>query len=183
MKDDIKKTWQSTRVNIASSNASLDNIMEGKRKTALESLARRYRWFSNIAILFAGVIPLNLLNFNLFPDSKLRIVTVIWFCCFFMISSVMDRWLYNGIKQIDIVTMSVSEVIVKAIYYRKWHIRFIIILLPLALVCLGLMAFMINDVYVRLGMLCGFILGVSIGVRHLMNFLADYKALTSTSDL
>ncbi len=77
------------------------------------------------------------------------------------------------------LTMSVSEVVEKALYYRKWHIRFIFILLPMALGCLGLMAYVIDDLYVRLGMLAGFIVGVAVGIRQLLNFLADYRAVTS----
>ncbi len=179
MEDDIKRKWQSAQVNVASDNRSLDYIMEGKRKTALQNLAQRYRWFSNMALLFLVMVPLNLFNLHLFPDMKGRMLVVIWFCSFFMISSVMDRWLYNGIKRIDVVTMPVSEVVAKAVYYRKWHIRFIFILLPFALGCLGLMAYLIEDIYLRLGMLAGFIVGVALGVRQLLDFLADYKTLTS----
>lgn len=179
MEDDIKRKWQSTRVNLASDNASLDYIMEGKRKTALQDLAQRYRWFSNIALLCAGVVPLNMLNLHLFPDMKSRMVVVIWFCVFFLISSAMDRWLYNGIKRIDVATMQVSDVVAKAIYYRKWHIRFIFILLPLAFGCLGLTAYLIDDLFLRLGMIAGFIVGVAVGIRKLLDFLSDYKTLTS----
>ncbi len=91
----------------------------------------------------------------------------------------MDRWLYHGIKQIDVLTMSVSEVVEKALYYRKWHIRFIFILLPMALGCLGLLAYAIDDFYGRLGMVAGFLVGVAKGLRQLLNFLADYRAITS----
>lgn len=179
MENDIRKKWQSTRVNVAADKGSLDYIMEGKRKTALQNLAQRYRWFSNIALLCAGVIPLNMLNLHLFPDMRSRMVVVIWFGAFFLISSVMDRWLYNGIKRIDVAAMPVSDVVAKAIYFRKWHIRFIFMLLPLALGCLGLMFYLIDDIYVRIGMLCGFIAGVAVGLRKLMDFLSDYKTLTA----
>lgn len=91
----------------------------------------------------------------------------------------MDRWLYHGIRQIDVVTMSVAEVVEKALYYRKWHIRFIFMLLPMALGCLGLLAYLIDDFYLRLGMIAGFLTGVALGVRQLLNFLADYRAITS----
>lgn len=91
----------------------------------------------------------------------------------------MDRWLYLGIRQIDVLTMTVSEVVEKALYYRKWHIRFIFILLPLALGCLGLLAYVVDDFYMRLGMVAGFLVGVALGIRQLLNFLADYRAITS----
>ncbi|MDE7421264.1 MAG: hypothetical protein K2N35_13780 [Muribaculaceae bacterium] len=181
MNDDIRKDWQGANVSIPGKSDSYDAIMNGKRKTALQNLAQRYRWFSNMALLFLLMVPLNIMNLHLFPDLKGRMVIVIWFCSFFIISSVMDRWLYHGIRQIDVVTMPVAEVVEKALYYRKWHIRFIFILLPMALGCLGLLAYFIDDIYVRLGMLAGFLVGVGAGVSQLLNFLADYRAITSKS--
>ncbi len=177
--DEIRKDWQDANVAIQRASDSYDNIINGKRKTALQNLAQRYRWFSNMALVFILVMPFSLLNLNLFPELKLRMTVIIWFASFFLISSVMDRWLYHGIKQIDVLTMPVAEVVEKALYYRKWHIRFIFILLPLALGCLGLMAYVIDDIYVRLGMLAGFLVGVALGIRQLLNFLADYRAITS----
>ncbi len=177
--DNLRKAWQYSNVAIQGPANSYGNIINGKRKTALQNLAQRYRWFSNMALVFLLIIPLNLLNLHIFPDLKCRMLILIWFGCFFIISSAMDRWLYHGIKEIDVLTMSVSEVVEKALYYRKWHIRFIFILLPMALGCLGLMAYVIDDLYVRLGMLAGFLVGVVVGIRQLLNFLADYRAVTS----
>lgn len=179
MNDEIRKDWQDTNVSIPEKSATYDAIINGKRKTALQNLAQRYRWFSNMALVFLLIGPMNLMNLQLFPDMKGRMIFVIWFCSFFIICSVMDRWLYHGIRQIDVVTMSVAEVVEKALYYRKWHIRFIFILLPMALGCLGLLAYFIDDIYLRLGMIVGFLTGVALGVRQLLNFLADYRAITS----
>lgn len=177
--DNLRKDWQDANVAIQRDSNSYDNIINGKRKTALQNLAQRYRWFSNMGLIFLVIVPFNLFNLHLFPEFKLRMTMIIWFASFFLISSVMDRWLYHGIKGIDVLTMSVSEVIEKALYYRKWHIRFIFILLPLALGCLGLMAYAIDDLYIRLGMVVGFLVGVAMGIRQLLNFLADYRAITS----
>lgn len=179
MNDDLKKTWKDTNVSIPRDSDMYESIINGKRRTALDNLARRYQWFSNMGLVFLLIVPLNLLNFSLFPDVKYRMLVIIWFGSFFMISSVMDRWLYHGIKRIDVVSMSVSEVVSKALYYRKWHIRFIFMLLPLALGCLGLLAYLVDDIYVRLGMIAGFLFGVALGVRQLLAFLADYRSITS----
>lgn len=179
MNDDIRKKWQEANVTIPEKSDKFDSIMNGKRKTALQNLAQRYRWFSNMALVFLLIVPINFMNLHLFPDLKGRMIIVIWFCCVFMICSVMDRWLYHGIKQIDVVTMPVVDVVEKAQHYRKWHIRFIFMLLPLALGCLALLAYFIDDLYIRLGMLAGFLVGVALGIRQLLNFLADYRAITS----
>lgn len=179
MNEEIRKNWQDANVSMPDSKSRYDEILNGKRKTAMDSLARRYRWFSNMGILFMFIVPFNLFNLHIFPDMKLRMVIVVWFCSFFMICSVMDRWLYHGIKQIDVFAMSVSQVVEKALYYRKWHIRFIFILLPLALGCLGLLGYAVDNMYVRLGMITGFLVGVALGVRQLLEFLSDYKSIVS----
>ncbi|MDE6341197.1 MAG: hypothetical protein K2K93_02675 [Muribaculaceae bacterium] len=179
MNDEMKKNWQDTNVSIPGSSGSYDAIITGRRKTALDNLARRYCWFSNMALLFMVLCPCSLFNLHLFPDSKHSMLMVIWFGSFFMISSVMDRWLYHGVRSIDVVSMPVSEVVAKALYYKKWHIWFIFILLPLALSCLGLMAYLIDDIYVRTGMILGFLVGVALGVRQLLAFLSDYRTITS----
>ena len=179
MNDDLKKTWKDTKVSFSHDSVSYESIISGKRKTALDNLTQRYRWFSNLALAFLLIVPFNLLNFSLFPDIEYRMLVIIWFGSFFIICSAMDRWLYYGIKRIDVFSMSVSEVVSKARYYRKWHIRFIFILLPLALGCLGLLAYIIDDFYIRLGMVAGFLLGVGLGIRQLLAFLDDYRSITS----
>ncbi len=177
--DNLRKDWQDSDVSISPESATYDKILSGKRKTALQNLAQRYLWFSNMALVFLVIVPFNILNPHIFPDMRCRMLILLWFCAFFIICSVMDRWLYLGIRQIDVLTMTVSEVVEKALYYRKWHIRFIFILLPLALGCLGLLAYVVDDFYMRLGMVAGFLVGVALGIRQLLNFLADYRAITS----
>lgn len=179
MNDDLKKKWRDTNVSMPRDTVSYESITTGKRKTALDNLTRRYLWFSNLELAFLLIVPFNLMNLALFPDLKYRMLMVIWFGSFFIIAFVMDRWLYHGIKRIDVFTMSVSEVVAKALYFRKWHIRFIFILIPLALGCLGLLAYITDELAFRLGMIAGFLLGVAIGVRQLMAFLADYRSITS----
>ncbi len=179
MNDEMKKNWQAANVTIPEKSDTFDSIMNGKRKTALQNLAQRYRWFSNMALVFLLIVPINFMNLHIFPDMKGRIIIVIWFCSFFVICSAMDRWLFHGIEQIDVVTMPVSKVVEKALYYRKWHIRFIFMLFPMAIGCLALLAYFIDDTYMRLGMLTGFLVGVALGIRQLLHFLADYRAITT----
>ncbi len=89
MNEDIRKDWQDANVSIPEKSDSYDAIINGRRKTALQNLAQRYRWFSNMALVFLLLVPFNLLNLHLFPDLKGRMIIVIWFCSFFIICSVM----------------------------------------------------------------------------------------------
>lgn len=73
---------------------------------------------------------------SIYPPFILRVVALVWkFAATVGLvdegkaldKAIMMLWLYNGIKRIDLVTMPVSEIVAKAINYRKWHIRFIFI--------------------------------------------------------
>ena len=178
--DNLKKDWQDTNVAIQTESNSYDKIINGKRHTALENLAERYRRFSNIALVLILLSFSWIFNPEMFPDNhRLSIAVGISFAVYALIASIMDRWLYQGIRGIDVVTMPVSEVIHKALFYRKRHLQFIAILLPIVLSIIGVMAWSMDNLYFRLGIVVGFIAGVAIGLRQLLAFLADYRAITS----
>ncbi len=178
--ENLRKDWQDANVYMRSNPESYDTIINGKRKTVLENLAERYRRFSNIAIMLILLSLTWMFNPSLFPDNhRLRVIVGVAFAIYALIGSIMDRWLYQGIKSIDVFTMPVSEVIRKALFYRKRHLQFIAILLPIVLAIIGVMAWSMDNLYFRLGILVGFIAGVAIGVRQLLAFLADYRAVIS----
>ena len=178
--DNLKKDWQDTNVAIQTEAKSYDKIINGKRRTALENLAERYRRFSNLALILILLSFSWIFNPDMFPGNQgLRIAVGVSFAVYALIASIMDRWLYKGIQSIDIVVMPVSEVVRKALFYRKRHLQFIVILLPVVLSIIAVMAWSMDNLYFRLGIVVGFIAGVAIGVRQLLAFLADYLDITS----
>ncbi len=97
---------------------------------------------------------------------------------FFALAGSMDYWLYRGMKSIDISSMPVSEVARKAIFYRRRHLQFIAILVPLAIGIFTLMVLAFNpDRHMLAGMACGAIVGLAIGIRQLIAFMDDYRTL------
>lgn len=178
--DDLKKDWQNANVSLNQNSNAYDSIINGKRRTALENLAERYRRFSNIALMLILLSFTWIFNPNMFPENhRLSIAVGVSFAIYALIGSIMDRWLYQGIRSIDVVTMPVAEVIRKALFYRKRHLQFIAILLPIVLAIIGVMAWSMDNLYFRLGILVGFIAGTAIGLRQLMAFLADYRTIIS----
>ena len=179
MEDDIRKDWHGTRVNIGHDADSLNAIMEGKRKTALQSLAQRYRWFSNIAIVAMCCL---LLPFYRVASEEIGSTAGLWimvaFAVIFLVSSVMDRWLYHGVSSIDVTRMPVSEVAEKAHFYRKRHLQFVAVLLPMAFAVLGVLGWLSDDTFLIAGMATGAIIGFALGLRQLLRFMADYRTLT-----
>ncbi|MDE7349969.1 MAG: hypothetical protein K2N25_02790 [Muribaculaceae bacterium] len=178
--DNLRKDWQDTSVSIRRDSESYASIINGKRKTALQNLAERYRRFSNLALVLILLSFSWIFNPDMFPGHHgLRITVGVSFAVYALIASIMDRWLYKGIQSIDIVVMPVSEVVRKALFYRKRHLQFIVVLLPIVLAIIAVMAWSMDNLYFRLGIVVGFIAGVAIGVRQLLAFLADYRAITS----
>ena len=88
----------------------------------------------------------------------------------------MDYWLYQGIRSIDCSTMTVSEVSRRALFYRKRHLQFIAILLPIAFIWIGMLVYYINyNKYFIWGIVIGGIIVFDVGFRQLLAFLADYR--------
>lgn len=178
--DNLKKNWQNANVSLSRGSDTYDSIINGKRRTALDNLAERYRRFTVIGLTLILLSFTWMFNPSMFPDNpRLRIAVGVSFAVYALIGSVMDRWLYQGIRSIDVVTMPVSEVIRKALFYRKRHLQFIAILLPIVLTIIAVMAWSMDNLYFRLGILIGVIGGIAIGLHHLFAFLADYRTITS----
>lgn len=155
----------------------INAIIEGRQRTSLENLARRYRRFSIFALIFVFYGPFTILS-DIFPDTSGAWLLAIGMSIFFATASVMDYWLYSGIKSIDCATMTVQEVVHKAMFYRKRHLQFIAILVPGCLTIIGCMAYMgSGNKYFIYGIVFGFILGLSIGLTKLMQFMSDYKKI------
>ena len=180
MNEEMKKNWQDTNVSIQGNRGSYDTIISGKRKTALQNLAERYKRFSIMGIVLIMLSASYCFNPNIFPgDFRWRIFMGVAFGIYALIASLMDLWLYNGIQSIDVVKMPVTEVIRKALFYKKRHLQFIAVLLPIVLGIIGAIAWKSDNIYFRLGILFGFIGGSAIGVFQLLNFLSDYRAIIS----
>ncbi|MDE6547885.1 MAG: hypothetical protein K2L22_02710 [Muribaculaceae bacterium] len=178
--DNLRKDWQDANIAIRRESDSYAAIINGKRKTALQNLADRYKRFSILGVCLIMLSLSYCFNPNIFPgELKWRIIISVAFALYALTASVMDCWLYNGIRSIDVVTMPVAEVIRKAMFYKKRHMQFIAVLLPFVLAIIGVIAWKGDNIYFRLGIIVGFISGTAIGVFQLMNFLADYRAITS----
>lgn len=177
MEENIKQCWQGARFN--NNDSDINNC---RRMTALQSLAQRYRRFSILAMVFAVVIPFTMLNMMRVFDGNVELhkfIIVIFSAAYFVTCSVMDYWLYLGIRNIDLATMNVAEVCRKAYYYRKKHFQFIAVLVPMAIVLIGLLTWSISDnIYTLFGIAFGAMLGVGVGLKELFSFLDDYRRIT-----
>lgn len=179
--DEIRKLWEEMGLRLEkfqqdASGGNYDSRL-GRRLTALEKLKRKYLAFSRMALIFILVWPCSLWSLrDVIGNWYLPILVI--FGSYFAIGSAMDYWLYKGISSIDCYTMTVKEVADKAYYYKKMHLRFIVILLPIALICLGSFGWILRgEPYLIAGMLFGAILGLALGYRHYLDFMNEYRRL------
>lgn len=177
MEEDIKKNWTGTHFR-RPCEESLSEVMLDKRRTALQNLAQRYRRFSNVALIMIAWSVC--IFFAASFGTEHRLLTSIVFGVYFLVCSIMDYWLYRGVSSIDVAEMSVSEVIRKALFYRKRHLQFMIILIPMAIGILSLVIWQVTgNEYMLMGIAFGAMAGLAIGTRMFLKFMADYRTLTS----
>lgn len=95
-----------------------------------------------------------------------------------LISAIGDSYLCFTLKRIDIVNMSVDEVIRLVARSRKIHISMVCILLPTVLAAVIALCFSFTeDPYLLGAVILGAVVGLAIGLPTLRRFLSDYKNL------
>lgn len=150
-----------------------------KRRTALDDLARRYKTFAIIGMIF---IPVMFAFYNrLFPEVANK-WTAWLFCVYFGTVSCMDWWLFSKVRSIDVVGMNAEEVARRAAYCKKRHHLFMAILIPMMLIVMIFFIYSIRMDYVLIqGAVIGACFGIYGGIRQYRNFMADYRMLIGES--
>lgn len=166
----LKQEWQSARQSIRVTGDSTPDLTQ---KTYLQKLANKYKFFSRFALIAA--LLLGILLSKEFGNPWVTALYVI----FMLISSVTDFYLYRSVKSIDIDSMSVREVAMRAMKLRRLHLLFIAIMLPVAFGLVALFLYVINsDTYMIIAVCTGGLTGLIIGSMHLKEFLDAYRHLT-----
>lgn len=178
--ENIKKTWHEIGNRLQTPNDSeIETIRMQKKGTALEQLVNKYKRFSIFGLVMIAV-SLNWFSLGerMGMGNEKYLLTLIY-AVYFATSSCIDYWLYRGVRTIDCYTMSVSEVMEKAMYYKKKHLQSIIIMIPFMLIVLGYSVYCcVDNEYFLFGMAFGAILGGVIGYRQYIDFMQQYKILS-----
>ena len=153
-------------------------IAEEIRETSLSRLSLRYKRFSIFAFI-AAILSFFYAQIPIF-ERDMRIILCLSMVFFFMTASCMDYYLYSRIQNINLYSMSTSEVLKRLITTKKLHIIFIAILLPMALALVFVLILACgSDTEVIYGLIGGGIVGLGIGIMKLLDFFRDYKNLIS----
>lgn len=178
--DDLKRAWNETSSYFDQNDpqlaALIERVRSGRRQTALDRLAARYRRFSIMSLLITVAWTFCCLGSIIPPQWKLTLLLSYDF--YFLLASTMDYWLFRGISAIDPLTMGVEQVSRLCRFYRRRHLQFMIVLIPMAAALFALMAMAFGaDVYVLAAMAVGAMTGTALGIRQYLNFMSDYKTI------
>lgn len=172
--EEMKSTWESLSFG---NSPSMNDPEISRRLTSLDRLAKRYQRFSRIGLVMV-IVSFSWVG-NMAILAHYRLAVSIVFMAFFGVCSVFDHWLYGKIKEIDCYRMTVREVAMRAMMCRKRHLQFVMAGVPCAIAVVGFMVYAAGgDAYFLAGIVCGAIIGLCIGIRELMRFMADYRDLT-----
>ncbi|MDE6007893.1 MAG: hypothetical protein K2G90_01660 [Muribaculaceae bacterium] len=177
--EEIKQTWEeAARKLYCPTPAEFEDMYRAKKETALESLARRYRRFSILGIVMVLCSFGWMQTAHFIPEMEMRWKVTVVMMLYFACCAIIDNWLYRGVSSIDCFTMSVSQVAEKALYYRKKHLQSMIVLLPFAVLVVGLMAYSLHaNEYMLYGMAAGAVCGLLMGYIQFREFMKEYNLL------
>ena len=177
--DNIRKTWADMGQSLdapAINNTQIDRL--NNMKTALDRLRDKYNTFSIIALMMTFVSWM-IFSKSTFAERPWNLWLGIAYASYFLICFVMDHWLYCGIKSINPLTMSISQVAQKAVFYKKRHLQFVAVFIPLGVTLIIFTGWVCSaDPYFLDGMISGAIIGLAIGIIQFRRFMSCYRELS-----
>lgn len=166
---EIKQQWNSLKIKKTPTELI-------KRTTSLDQLIRNYRRF---AILSLVCIPCVFSFYRLIEQGELLIspAIIILFIATMVFSACVDFYLYSRLKEIDLLSMSVSEVADRARACRRIHLFSQLIGIPMGLAFVIIVAVASTTVYLRWGLICGALVGLVIGFGKWLEIMRNYRSL------
>lgn len=150
-----------------------------KKKTALDRLREKYCtfWIISLVMTFGGFL---IFSGNTLIASPLNFWLGAAFSVYFLTAFCMDFWLWRGIGAIDPLRMSVSEISGRSMFYRKRHLQFMAVIIPMAIALMCFTGYVFSsETYFLSGMIFGIIIGLIIGTIQFRRFMAEYRNLES----
>lgn len=171
----IKSAWKEMGDVLELSDRNLHTTDLDEMKTSLDRLCSRYNrlWLMSLCMIFPTFMTVSRIQFI---ESAYSVALSIIYPLYFLACFILNYWLWQGVKSINPVRMSVSDVSSAALYYRKRHFSFIRIMLPIAMIIVGFTIFCFSDgIYEVYAIIGGAIVGLIIGTLIFFRFLNDYK--------
>lgn len=177
--EDVKKAWIAMGKSFGMQIPEYDHVSLDNKKTALERLRNSYMRFFIAAAIFTVTSLFVFSRFQDILDNNNVEYLGFAYSAYFFIAFLMDFWIWNGIGTINPLTMSVSEVTEKSLFYRKRHLQFVAVLLPLAVSLMCFTGYVFSaDKYFLMGIIFGAVLGLILGTIQLRRFMRNYRILS-----
>lgn len=176
--DHLQSSWDNTSVSFTGYDNDHPELPRNCH-TTLDRLARRYRQFAIASVCMILVIPLwATVRTSPIPD-RYRPWFLLIFISYFLTAGLMDLWLYNRIHSLDIFNAPVKRIVSESVKCRRYHLRFMMILIPFAIGAVSLLTVAVHDdVFILTGMACGGAIGLIIGTVQFLRFMRDYRLLS-----
>lgn len=176
--EELKDKWRelnenvgcSARDTVADEAPLIDAITSGRMMSARERLMRRYRMIALTLAPVGIVCQLPMVRFLPLWSIALNVV-------YFLTAALMDWYLYRGVKGIDLSESGVEEVASQARFYRRRHHQFQIILIPVAVVLLGVYFTSFTETAFVWGMVVGAVIGLLAGLKMYLDMMGDYRTM------
>lgn len=181
--DYMKSAWQNTDQRISNleeqTRRMAQSISTSRRATALSALTKRYTRFAWVSLIMAPVWLTMSVRNDFFADTTRDLLFGIFGALYFCLASTFDFILAARTQRIDLYDSPVESVFRQALECRRFHLRCMIVLIPLAIILLALMATAnLNNLPMLMGISTGALVGTVIGIRFYLRFMNDYRSLT-----
>lgn len=177
--EQLRKTWQEMgkALGLGHNIQQPENL--SKMSTTLDKLHTRYKRMGIFALL-AAVIMLPVLLYADFISEPDRMPIAFSYAVFLCVMGCIDFWLMGGIERINPLTMSVSEVANLSLHYKKCHMRVVMVAIPVVICWIAcfVIATAQDNKPVIWGVIGGAVVGGTMGVLTLREFMSDYKRLS-----
>lgn len=183
--EDMKSMW--IELNNRISFLEEDNrklaaqIRNDRYKTVQNRLINKYIKFIWLEAIFAILMPVFIV-FN--GNEKFKVITTIYWFCFFVIALAFDYYLLSNVRLMDLNNASVSEIVKLSSKNWKLHKLWIIIGMPVAVGACILYALALDaDMVVIVGMIAGGVVGLIIGLTQFFKIRHNYYLLQSPQNM
>lgn len=177
--EQMRKLWLAMGESLGvQSSPHCNSVNFYKKKTSLDRLRDKYRvfWIVSLLMIFVSFM---IYSRGLIVESPLNFWLGVAYAVYFLTAFCMDYWLWRGIGSINPLRMSVSEVADKAMFYRKRHLQFVAVLIPMVVALLTFTGYVFySEVYFLYAMISGAICGLIIGTFQFRRFMAEYRRLS-----
>lgn len=179
--EDFKKMWNKAEIRPEMTEPQIFAPMaRGRIRTSLDTLADTYRRFAILGLLITQ-FPWVLLRLGDGGVIQFTWALPLLWEAVGIISMSVDFTLSRKVRDIDVSTMSVTEVVERARMCRKIHLLSQAVLLPLVIAVICVLGHSIRESFFLYGIIAGATIGIAIGIKQWVRIMKIYRSVIDDS--